>query len=228
MYGTACVLTTVAVQCGLIDPYLLILNWKLIFYKFQVWRLLTNFIFLGPFGFPFVIRLLMIIRYGVTLEKVTFEYRTADYAFMLIFSMAVILGMSALSVPYMAMPLFSGSLVFLLVYVWSRNFPEQPVSIMGVFKLQGFYLPWALLVLTMLMGGSPVPDLIGILIGHLYYFLTVLHPAAGGRELVKTPQFLKNAIQDMYGGYGFVNPNYRAPQAPERRAFQGRGRRLGD
>ena len=39
-----------------------------------------------------------------------------------------------------------------------------------------------MLALTALMGGSVVPDFLGIVAGHLYYFVTVLQPlAAGGR-----------------------------------------------
>lgn len=36
--------------------------------------------------------------------------------------------------------------------------------------------------------GSPImPDLTGIIAGHLYYFLTVLHPLATGKNFLKTP-----------------------------------------
>lgn len=36
--------------------------------------------------------------------------------------------------------------------------------------------------------GVPLmPDILGMVAGHLYYFLTVLHPLAGGRNLLKTP-----------------------------------------
>jgi Derlin-2/3 len=114
----------------------------------------------------------------------------------------------------------------MIVYVWSRHNPDTPVSLMGVIQLKAFWLPWALMLLTMLMGGSPVADFLGILVGHLYYFLSSLHPAAGGGDYVRTPAWFKRSIDHVYGGYGFVNPNYQAPRAP--RAFGGRGRRLAD
>lgn len=56
--------------------------------------------------------------------------------------------------------------------------------------MQAFYLPWAMLVLDVLFGSEIVPDLIGIIAGHLYYFLAVLHPLATGRNILKTPQWL--------------------------------------
>ena len=45
---------------------------------------------------------------------------------------------------------------------------------------------------NMLMGGSPFQELCGAVIGHLYYFLTVLYPANpanNGVQLLKTPEF---------------------------------------
>jgi Derlin-2/3 len=54
-------------------------------------------------------------------------------------------------------------------------------------NLQGLYLPWAMLPLDLLFGNPLMPDILGIVAGHLYYFLTVLHPLAGGRYVFRTP-----------------------------------------
>uniref|UniRef100_A0A7N5JA49 Derlin 3 n=1 Tax=Ailuropoda melanoleuca TaxID=9646 RepID=A0A7N5JA49_AILME len=52
-YTAACVLTTAAVQLELLSPFQLYFNPHLVFRKFQVWRLVTNFLFFGPLGFSF-------------------------------------------------------------------------------------------------------------------------------------------------------------------------------
>ena len=59
------------------------------------------------------------------------------------------------------------SLIFMMMYVWSRNFPSGNVSIMGMVNLQAFYLPFAMLALSLIMGGDWVSELLGILAGHL-------------------------------------------------------------
>uniref|UniRef100_A0A7N4NIX7 Derlin n=1 Tax=Sarcophilus harrisii TaxID=9305 RepID=A0A7N4NIX7_SARHA len=59
-YTAACVLTTAAVQLELITPFQLYFNPDLIFRKFQVWRLVTNFLFFGPLGFSFFFNLLFL------------------------------------------------------------------------------------------------------------------------------------------------------------------------
>ena len=58
-WGTACVLTTVGVQLGVLDLRALYLDFPSVFKRFQIWRLLTNFCFVGGFGFPFVMRIMM-------------------------------------------------------------------------------------------------------------------------------------------------------------------------
>ena len=151
-----------------------------------MWRLLTNFLFIGTFGFPFVMRLLMLVQYGVPLERGTFAGRTADFVYMLLLAAGVLLVLSW-AVPALQLLVLSSPLSFMLIYVWSRSFPTSSVSIWGLFTVQAFYLPWAFLLMGVLMGGSPVNDLIGILVGHLYFFFAVLHPRAGGRNWLQTP-----------------------------------------
>ena len=56
--------------------------------------------------------------------------------------------------------------------------------------MQGFYLPFALLAFSVMVGGNWVADVLGILGGHMYYFLKVIHPAAGGTALAETPLWM--------------------------------------
>ncbi|XP_021529602.1 derlin-3 isoform X2 [Aotus nancymaae] len=59
-YTAACVLTTAAVQLELLSPFQLYFNPHLVFRKFQVWRLVTNFLFFGPLGFSFFFNMLFV------------------------------------------------------------------------------------------------------------------------------------------------------------------------
>lgn len=47
-----------------------------------------------------------------------------------------------------------------------------------------------MLSLDVIFGSPLMPDLLGIIAGHLYYFLTVLHPLAGGKNMLKTPNWV--------------------------------------
>ncbi|XVE56430.1 hypothetical protein DITRI_Ditri04bG0008400 [Diplodiscus trichospermus] len=165
-YGVACLMTTSALYLGLYDPWSIALSYHDVFKRFQAWRLITNFFFLGPFPPFFAIRLVMIVRYGVLLERGPFDKRTAEYVWMLIFGALSLLVMAA--VPFLWSPFMAGSLAFMIVYVWSREFPNEQISIYGEVTLKGFYLPWALLALDLIFGAPLNLDIIGMVAGHLY------------------------------------------------------------
>ncbi|KAG2692216.1 hypothetical protein I3760_08G042000 [Carya illinoinensis] len=177
-YGVACLMTTSAFYLGLFEYYSISLDYGLVLKHFQVWRLITNFFFLGPFSFPFAFLLIIIAKYGVALERGPFDKRTADFVWMLIFGALSLLVMAA--VPFLSSPFFGGSLVFMMVYVWGREFPNARISIYGVVTLMGFYLPWAMLALDLIFGNPLMPYMLGIAAGHLHYFLIVFILFPGG------------------------------------------------
>lgn len=226
--GTGIVLSSVAMQLGLIYPGALVLLWPEVLWSLQLWRLVTNFLFLGGFSFAFLMQLLMLHNYGVALENTVFLNRQADFLWMLLFGAGIFLLSSlALNLQY-----YSTALIFMLCYVWSRHNPEAQVSIMGFFRVPGFYLPWAWCLMTVIMGGSPMMDLAGIFVGHTYYFFSTLYPRRTGKDPLRTPGFVHSLCA--WAGFGQAVGGRTGPAAGGgggflRRggAFQGRGQRLG-
>ncbi|XP_059461127.1 derlin-1.1-like [Corylus avellana] len=221
-YGVACFMTTAAFSLGLYDPSRISLEYGLVIKSFQVWRLLTNFFFLGPFSLPFAFRLLIIAKYGVSLERGPFDKRTADYVWMLIFGALSLLVMAA--VPYLWSEFMGVSLVFMMVYIWGREFPNARINVYGLVSFKGFYLPWTMLAVDLLLDNPLMPDILGIVAGHLYYFLTVLHPLAGGKYVFKTPYLVYKLVAYWGEGTQINSPVQRDPSAGV--AFRGRGYRL--
>ncbi|XP_068648271.1 derlin-1-like [Aristolochia californica] len=227
-YGTICVLATAAFHLGLYHPAIIALNYDPVFSHFQVWRLITNFFFLGKFSINFGIHLLMLARYGVQLEKGPFEKRTADFLWMIMFGALSLLVLSAIPffLPlYLAPPFLGVSLVFMLLYLWSREFPNAQISIYGLVTLKAFYLPWAMLALDVIFGSHIAPDLLGIVAGHMYYFFSVLYPLAGGPNLLRTPLWVHKLVARM----GLEGPSYPGAAQANRTAgttFRGRSYRL--
>ncbi|XP_059063076.1 derlin-1 [Cryptomeria japonica] len=222
-YGTLCLMTTAGCHMGLVNPKFLYLDYDLVVKHLQIWRLLTNFFFLGRFSINFAIRLLIIARYGVHLERGPFERRTGDFLWMMIFGALSLLGFSlfpALNSDYMGM-----SLVFMLPYIWAREFPNAQVNISGLVTLKGFYLPWAMLAMNVIFGSPLIPDLLGIVVGHLYYFLTELHPRAGGNNILKTPIWIHKLVALWNVGPQASSPVQSEPTTGT--VFRGRSYRLG-
>ena len=185
-YMTAAGVATLVTQMELISPMLLYLDIDLVFGKLELWRLLTTFIYFGGFGLPFVFSLFFLVRYGSELEKKRFEGRSADMVWFM-----AIAGVVMVAIAYLlgGVPFLAQSMLSTLVYLWSREYSEQVISIFGLFNVQAFYFPWVLCAIHKLMGGSPVPDLIGIFAGHVYYFLEDVQ----GLQL-KAPLFLSDAL----------------------------------
>ncbi|KAG2692218.1 hypothetical protein I3760_08G042200 [Carya illinoinensis] len=212
-YGVACLMTTSAFYLGLFEYYSISLDYGLVLKHFQVWRLITNFFFLGPFLFPFAFLLIIIGP---------FDKRTADFVWMLIFGALSLLVMAA--VPFLSSPFFGGSLVFMMVYVWGREFPNARISIYGVVTLKGFYLPWAMLALELIFGNPLMPDMLGTAAGHLHYFLIVLHPLSGGKFILKTPLWVHKLVAFWGEGTQINSPVQRDPSTSV--ASRGRSYRL--
>mmetsp|Transcript_11122 Transcript_11122/g.68473 ORF Transcript_11122/g.68473 Transcript_11122/m.68473 type:complete len:188 (-) Transcript_11122:680-1243(-) len=186
----------------------------------QVWRLVTCFSFIGGFSMRYLVKIMLLANHGVPLERSTYQYRTADYVYMHVFSGLCLLAISFVF-PGLQLSFLGSPLLYVVLYVWSRNFSDSPVSIMGFLKLQGFYLPWAYLGIDLIMGMSPVECLLGIFVGHLYYFFGTLYPLRTGRNPLATPAWLKNMVENGTNGSN-------GQQRYTRQTWQGRGRRLAD
>jgi hypothetical protein len=96
--------------------------------------------------------------------------------------------------PFVAMPFLGSPLAFTLVYIWSRRNPSIPLNFLGLFVFTAPYLPWVLLGFTLLLNSHfPTGDLMGIAVGHIYYFFEDVWPkelASGGRRYLQTPSIL--------------------------------------
>ncbi len=57
---------TLAANFGLLSPYSLVLIWPKVITEFQLWRLVTCFLFHGKLGFPFLIHMLFLYAPFVT------------------------------------------------------------------------------------------------------------------------------------------------------------------
>ena len=94
----------------------------------------------------------------------------------------------------------NGPFIFSLIYVACKNVPDDTIVLWG-FPIQSGNLPWVLLVLGILTGSDVFQDLIGIGAGHAYIFLKITLPATHGYNILNTPKFIENFInQQLYGG----------------------------
>ncbi|CAL8293946.1 unnamed protein product [Gadus morhua 'NCC'] len=196
VYVTACVLTTAAVQLGLITPLQLAFNPQLVFREWQIWRLITNFLFFGSLSFGFLINIIFLFRYCRLLEEGCFRRRTADFVFLFLFGGVLMTVMGV----FTDQVFLGQSFPSMLVYVWSRRNPLLKIHFLGFLSFHARFLPWGLVAFSLMLGNSIVVDVLGIMVGQTYFYLEdVLPNQPGGWKLLRTPHILRSVLDHQEG-----------------------------
>lgn len=172
VYLTSAFLTTAACAVDIISPFSLYFNFNLIFVQGQVWRIFTTFLFFGLFSVDFLFHMYFLVRYCRMLEEGDFRGRTANFVWMLLFGIFIM----TIVAPFLSVNFLGNSLTFMMLYVWGRRNEEARMSFLGVFSFKAPYLPWVMLSFSLLIGNSITVDLVGIFVGHLYYFFEYIYP----------------------------------------------------
>lgn len=130
-------------------------------------------------------------------------------------------------------PVLSSSILMTIIYYWSRANPDQPVSFMFGLTFKATLLPWVMVAFTTLLGGNPLTQIIGIVVGHIYYLLADRVPVDYGYHVVSTPHWISDLFGDppaptyhpQGGQYQPPQPDA-GPRGP--RYAWGAGQRLGN
>lgn len=99
----------------------------------QLWRLVTNVGFLAGFSPHFAIRMIWLCVYSPVLERTMTEYNPGEFAYFMLFSLLTLDVMGMFS-PLSKILFTAGPLVFTIMYLWSREFASQDVSIYGLVR----------------------------------------------------------------------------------------------
>jgi hypothetical protein len=101
-------------------------------------------------------------------------------------------------ISYDIKPFLSFEMLFALIYIEAKRDPEKMVTVWFVTTKSNFYIildmyvPWVLMLFSMITGGDIISDLVGIAAGHLYFFFKDLAPLNFGWDILKTPHFMIN------------------------------------
>lgn len=116
----------------------------------------------------------------------------------------------------------------MIIYIWSRKDPYKEVTFYG-FSFKCWHTPFLMLIAGMLMGGNPILGLLGISVGHMFYFLTELVPRNYNKHIYFTPKwwydFIDYQVMARIQGRGVNMPANTAQPRPNWQ--RGQGYRLG-
>ncbi|KNE68571.1 hypothetical protein AMAG_12741 [Allomyces macrogynus ATCC 38327] len=198
---TLSVVVSVLCQAGYLAPFHLYYDPHFILNRGEYWRILSSFFYFGHFGIDLIFHMFFLARYSRLLEEGPYRTRPADYFVLLAFG-AVTLLILATVLPAHSLPFLGSPLSQVLVYIWSRRNPFVRMSFLGVMEFTAPYLPWVLVVFSVVMHGTvPIGDLAGIAIGHVYWYFDDIYPRL--REVQARPPWrpfkAPRLLEQMFG-----------------------------
>jgi Derlin-2/3 len=168
-------------------PNVLLLDWKKVLTRLQIWRPFTSFLNFGPFGLSYALTAQFVWVYMSTLERLNHS-RPYDFWIMILFGqLSMVFGYPALKPIMNVSPRFLGhNLSTFLVYIWSRYHEGVDVNMFELFNTKAELLPWFFLAQTFLLEGEPpVLDFLGIVFGHIYHHCKTI-------GMLRAPESLRN------------------------------------
>eukprot|EP00744_Colponema_vietnamica_P021508 GILI01030752.1.p1 GENE.GILI01030752.1~~GILI01030752.1.p1 ORF type:complete len:228 (+),score=33.10 GILI01030752.1:26-685(+) len=197
---------------GLVSPGYLVLDFDSMLWQLQMWRVLTGTVFLGKFGFPWLMNIATLYLHLKNHEEGDLKGKRADLVWMIMCIVSVLM----IAAYLLAMPLVSMSFIMAICWVWCRRNPKALLSIY-MFKFEANYFPWALVVFHLLLGMNIVDDIVGIVAGHAFVFFKDILPKTHNKDFIPTPRWLTH-----YFPYERLNP-YTVNEPLARAQGQGQG-----
>ncbi|KEP63057.1 UNVERIFIED_CONTAM: Der1 family protein [Hammondia hammondi] len=181
--------TALMLLCTLeiVSPFSLYINYNLVLQRGQVWRIFSCFLFFGTFSLHFFWNVYVLIFYCATLEE---HQRSATFLWMLLTTGALLLGLSHIF--GVGSYFFSGSMINVMTYIWGRRNPSTRLSVFFI-SVSAPYLPFVLALMSVLVGWNMADHVIGILVGHVYFFFEDIYPllpTSKGCRIFRTPRLL--------------------------------------
>jgi Derlin-2/3 len=187
---TIAVALTVLRSFNILDRIDLFFSPKLIVENNELHRLITSLLFFGGFHLKTFLNLYSFANFASILETQLFNGHTADFLIFLAYS-SVMCWISSLLTNEI---FFGPNLVAIFFYYFSKHFSEQSFRVLGLpFDIKVAMVPFVYVGMALYQDGlkSLIPQITGIVIGHIYYFFHDVMAARFGTRLLEAPSWLK-------------------------------------
>ena len=95
--------------------------------------------------------------------------------------------------PFTGVFFMSNALSFVMTYYWGRKNKNIFVNFMGIITMRAPYLPWFYLTLSFLLESDFKNDMLGIVVGHMFFYCKDILPRikmSFGIKILKTPNIV--------------------------------------
>ncbi|EZG43806.1 Der1-like family protein [Gregarina niphandrodes] len=174
----------------LVSPYSLYFDPQAIYGKKEVWRLVTSVLYFGSLGIQFLWTSYIVLLYCGKLESENYEGDKLKFGWRLLL---IVLGVWTCGTLFPYSLFLSSMFLSTLMYVWSRKNPDVIMNVL-LFNVQAPWLSWVMLGFQYLVGRGVFDHLVGILLGHLVYFLDDIYPtmpASSGKKPLDPPLWVR-------------------------------------
>lgn len=184
-YLIVSIVTNILCFLNFIKPMDLILNFECIFYHYNIWRLFSHIFFFGQVGIKAIFFILFFSRYSKALESSSFQGNSLVYFYFLFTgnSMMILLKLFVPEASYLG-----PGITFMVIYIWGKKNAQQQINLINLFYIRGSSLPLVLMLASWFMKQKTLKlDIMGIIAGHIYYFLEEIYPRINGGQKVLIP-----------------------------------------
>eukprot|EP00834_Sanchytrium_tribonematis_P003678 NODE_151_length_15465_cov_0.405376.p8 type:complete len:218 gc:universal NODE_151_length_15465_cov_0.405376:10562-11215(+) len=160
----------ILVQLQVFNQLTIMFKYSYVFKKMQFYRILTSYLYFGSLSIDVLFHLYFMIRYLTSLEQML---NSIEILYMLMIGTSSITLLNC----FVDFPFLSFSLSFMIIYVWSRLNASLLFSFFGLFTFYASYYPIILISISFILQNHvPYHDLMGLLVGHVYWFGNHVYP----------------------------------------------------
>jgi|Transcript_67349 Derlin-2/3 len=177
----------------IINGITLLVNFHLIIHHFNFWRLFSHLFYFGETGIKSIFYIFFFSRYSKALEGFSFQGRGLEYLYFLITGNSLLLLMKL----FVREATFLGpGITFMVVYIWGKKNAQQQINLVNLIHIKGSSLPLILMTSSwFLRQKSLKSDMMGVIAGHLYFYLEEIYPRLnGGQKILPNEQNLRKLI----------------------------------
>ena len=159
----------------MVDPKSICFSEPDVLQKGEWWRLAVNFFFMGDAlkSIFFWVQLYHFWECCKMLELVKYRWEPADFIKLIVCNAAMLLVLKQF---FPATIFLGGPMVMAFMYMYSREYDQQVMNILGFFSIRCGWLPVGQMLQDLLQAGDISPNLLGLMSGHTYYYFAEVRP----------------------------------------------------
>lgn len=171
----------------------LLMNFQLVFEHFNLWRIFSHLFYFGETGIKSFFYIIFFSRYSKALESFSFQGRGFEYLYLLLTGNSLLLLMKL----FVKEATFLGpGITFMVVYIWGKKNAQAQINLVNLIHIKGSSLPLILMASSWFLRQKTLKsDIMGVIAGHIYFYLEEVYPRLnGGQKVLTNEKILKKSI----------------------------------